>query len=193
MRNMRQRKTRNLGLALTLAVAMVPLLGTAAMGATSGTTTVTANVNAGALAITGPATASVTVTLNGLDQTPTYTLALVGKDETGSGTGWNLTITSTTFTTGAPVHTLSTTASSLTGVTSACAQGTCTNPTNAITYPVGVPAGATAPVAVKFFNSAANTGMGDFNVTPTIGVTIPANAFAGTYTSTVTTAIVSAP
>jgi hypothetical protein len=47
--------------------------------------------------------------------------------------------------------------------------------------------------AVKLFNAAANTGMGSFTVTPTVQVAIPANTFAGTYTSTVTVAVVSGP
>jgi hypothetical protein len=78
-------------------------------------------------------------------------------------------------------------------VRSACAAGTCTSPTNAIGYPLSVPAGGTAPTAVKLFNSAANTGMGSFTITPTVQVSIPANTYAGTYTSTVTVASVSGP
>jgi hypothetical protein len=46
---------------------------------------------------------------------------------------------------------------------------------------------------VKLFNATANTGMGGFTVTPTVQVSIPANTFAGTYTSTVTVAVVSGP
>jgi hypothetical protein len=46
---------------------------------------------------------------------------------------------------------------------------------------------------VKFFNAAANTGMGQFTITPTIGVFVPQNTFAGTYTSTLTIAIVTGP
>jgi hypothetical protein len=116
-------------------------------------------------------------------------------DATGSGTGWNVTITSTTFSTGGGTpKTLSTSASTTTGVTSLCSGGTtCTNPTNAIGYPLAIPAGATAPTAVKLFNAAANTGMGSFTITPTNQVSIPANTFAGTYTSTVTVAVVSGP
>jgi hypothetical protein len=156
--------------------------------------TATATVNAGSLTMTSSAAPSTSVTLNGTDQTPTYTMPMTAKDETGSGTGWNLTITSTQFSTGGgSPHTLSTSASTITGITSSCAQGTCTNPTNSVSYPLGVPAGATAPTAVKFFDAAANTGMGDFTVTPTVQVAIPANAYAGTYTSTVTLAVVSGP
>lgn len=71
--------------------------------------------------------------------------------------------------------------------------GTNTAATNAITYPVAVPAAAVAPAAVKFFNAAANTGMGRFTLTPTVGVFVPQSSFAGTYTSTLTIAIVSGP
>jgi hypothetical protein len=35
--------------------------------------------------------------------------------------------------------------------------------------------------------------MGSFTITPTNQVSIPANTFAGTYTSTVTVAVVSGP
>ncbi len=143
-------------------------------------TTGTATINAGTLTETNASTPTVSATLNGTDQTVTYTLALTLIDATGSGSGWHLTITSTTFTSGAPVHKLSTSASSLTGVTNTCVGGSsCTNPTNTITYPVAVPAADTAPTAVSFFNSAANTGMGKFTVTPTISIALPANTYAG--------------
>jgi WxL domain surface cell wall-binding len=156
--------------------------------------TATATVSAGTLSLSTSAAPSVAATLNGTDQSPTYTLPMTVADNTGSGTGWNVTITSTQFATTAPVHTLSTSASSVTGTTSTCASGTtCTDPTNAISYPLAVPAGPTAPTAVKLFNAAANTGMGSFTITPTVQVAIPANAFAGTYTSTVTVAVVSGP
>jgi len=116
-------------------------------------------------------------------------------DATGSGNGWNLTITSTQFSTGGGTpKTLSTTASTITGVTAVCVAGsTCADPTNGITYPVTVPAGATAPTAVKFYNAATNSGMGKFTITPTVSIAIPANTFAGTYTSTITLAAVSGP
>ena len=70
---------------------------------------------------------------------------------------------------------------------------TCTSPTNAITYALAVPAGAGPPTAVKLFNAAAATGMGGFAITPTMQVAVPANTLAGSYTSTVTLAIVSGP
>ncbi|GAC1347574.1 MAG: hypothetical protein NVSMB27_13280 [Ktedonobacteraceae bacterium] len=158
-------------------------------------TTGTLTVTAGTLTEANATTPAPGATMNGADQVVTYTLAITLTDATGSGSGWNLTITSTTFSTGGGTpHTLSTSASSLTGVTATCVTGsTCTNATDAITYPVAVPAGGTAPTAVKFYNAALNTGMGKFTVTPTISISIPANTYAGAYSSTITLTVVSGP
>jgi hypothetical protein len=170
----------------------------AAVGASSAAAanvTATATVSAGSLTLSTSASPSVSATLDGTDQAPSYTLPMTVNDSTGSGNGWNVTITSTTFTTGGgSPHLLSTSASTATAVNAACSGGaTCTAATNSITYPLGVPAGSSAPTAVELFNAAADTGMGGFTVTPTIQVAIPANAYAGTYTSTVTVAVVSGP
>ena len=167
------------------------LLVTAA--AIAGTITASATVTgAGALGLSHTATATVPgVTLDGTDKSASYTIPLSITDARGTGAGWNGTITSTAFNNG--TQSLATTASSITGVASACAGTTCTAPTNAITYGLTVPAAATAPAAVKFFNAAANTGMGLFTITPTISVSVPGNAYSGTYTSTVTVAVASGP
>src|SRR5439155_5241632 len=110
--------------------------------------------------------------------------------------GWNITLTSTTFSTGGgSPHTLATTATTVQSApTVTCDSGyTCTLATNSVTYPYTVPAGATAPTATKLFNAAANTGTGNETLTPTFRVTIPANAYVGTYTSTWTLSLVSGP
>jgi hypothetical protein len=122
-----------------------------------------------------------------------YTVPLTLTDARGTGAGWNLTLTSTTFSDGAG-HNLATTASQISSVAMACVSGgTCTSPTNAIAYPVTVPSATTAPAAVKVFNSAAATGLGRFTITPTIAVSIPGNAYSGSYASTLTVAAVSGP
>lgn len=190
MRFLKYRTTFYIGFILILAMVM----GGSAIAAFASTSPVTTTVNAGRLSLSGPASVNATtVTLNDKDLFSTYTLPLTVIDARGSGAGWNLTITSTTFTSGS--HSLSTTASSITaGPTVGCSSGsTCTNPTNGITYPVGVPAAATAPTAVKFYNAAANTGMGTMTITQTVTISIPANTFVGSYTSTVSVAIVSGP
>jgi hypothetical protein len=146
------------------------------------------------LTLSTTASPSFSASLPAGDQTPTYTLPLGVLDtRTGSAAGWNLTITSTQFSAGSG-HTLATSASRAQSVASACAGGaSCVSPTNSVTYPLTVPAGSTAPSAVKLANAAAGTGTGIFTVTPTIGVTVPANSFAGSYTSTLTIALVSGP
>jgi hypothetical protein len=150
----------------------------------------------GAFGLSSSAAPSFSLTLNGQDQHPTYTMDLA-VDNSALGltlAGWNLTISTTQFTTGgARPKTLSTSASSITGTTSRCAvlPVLCTsNPTNSVTYPIVLTAGA-APV--KFFNAAATTGTGTFTVAPTVRVAIPANAYAGTYSSTLTMTLATGP
>jgi len=148
------------------------------------------------LSETTATTQAPSATLAGVDQAVTYTIPITLTDLTGTGAGWNLTITSTQFTTGGGTPlTLATSASHITGVTSAhVGTDSYTDPTNSITYaPLLVPAGATAPTAVKLFNAALNTGLGTFTVTPTVSIALPANTYAGSYTSTVTLAVVSGP
>jgi len=146
----------------------------------------------GVLTLTTAAAPKFSVVLNGADQAKTYTLALTVTDTSGTNAGWKLTVTSTQFTSGA--HTLPTTASSVTAASAACLAGSsCTSPTNSLTYPVGVPAGATPPTAVKFFNAAVSSGAGHNTITPTLSVVVPASAYTGSYTSTLTLAIASGP
>jgi hypothetical protein len=179
---------------LTALVAYVGLL----LGSTApaSATTATATLSAGSLAfVSAPPAVSFSATLNGLDQTLSTTQALDIGDATGSGAGWDITATSTTFTTGAPVHTLSTSASTVgTAPTVACDSGvSCTLATNSVTYPYTLPAAGTAPTATKLYNAAANTGLGNQTVTPTWKLAVPAGTFAGTYNSTWTLSLVSGP
>jgi hypothetical protein len=46
---------------------------------------------------------------------------------------------------------------------------------------------------VKYLNSANATGLGTTNVNATVSVAVPANVFAGTYSSTLTVSIVAGP
>jgi WxL domain surface cell wall-binding len=176
---------------LVLAVAV----GVLAVGALADSAPVTGTLAAGTLSESTSATPSFSVTLDGTDQTASYTLPITLTDSRGSGAGWNLTITSTQFSTGGGTpNTLPTGASTITAVSSSCKAGsTCTNPTNSVSYALGLPAGSTPPTAAKFFNAALNTGLGKFTVTPTVQVSVAGNAIAGTYTSTVTLAVVSGP
>ena len=181
-----------LGFVLILAMA----IGGSAIAAFADSGTATVAVNGGSLTLTGVTNVSAPpVTLNGDDQTTTYSMALTVNDARGSGAGWNLSITSTAFTTGS--QSLSNTASTIQAAPAVACSGVgghCTSPDDgAITYPVGVPAGASAPTAVKFFDARANTGLGKFTITPTVTIAIPGNTYVGTYTSTVTIALNTGP
>lgn len=176
------------------AVIVTALSITAIVPAVADTVTGSATITGGSLAMAAADAPTLAATLNGTNQNVTDTFNIDAKDTRGTGAGWKLQITSTEFSTGGVTpKTLSTSAASITAASSVCDAGTCTDPTNGTTYPLTVPAGATAPAAVSLYNAALNTGMGDFTVTPTFQVAIPANAFAGTYNSTVTLTIATAP
>jgi hypothetical protein len=147
----------------------------------------------GSLGLTAPATTTLTaITLNGTDQSATTNVAFTPADSTGSASGWNLTGTSTTFQ-NASSKTLPATATTITGGSVAAVAGTCRLPTNSITYPVTLPAAASAPAAVKLYDAAAATGLGSSTVTLTFKLSVPPSAFKGTYTSTWTFSLVSGP
>lgn len=188
----RRRRARcRLGASLALAWLLIvcprlPLLADVGLGVPG--------VSAGSLTETALSGPSLSVTLNGSDQAPSTTFSVEVNDATGSGAGWRVQITSTQFTTGGTSpHTLAPSAAAITAVSAVCKQGTCTAPANSIAYPVLVPAGATPPGAVSFFNAAVNTGLGDFTLTPTLRVSVPANSYAGSYTTTLTLSIASGP
>ena len=87
---MRQRFFILIGIA---AVALV-----ASTAALAGTLTTTATVTgAGGLSLNLPSNPSITNTLDGTDQAVSYAPVLGLTDARGLGTGWNLTISATTF------------------------------------------------------------------------------------------------
>jgi hypothetical protein len=183
---------RGVAVAVVCSAALV-----AALSARAATVTVNATVTAGStLTVTGTSSPTFSLTLNGDDQTATYTLALQTVDARGlaTGGGWNLTVTSTQFSDGAG-HSLPASASTITGVTSACASGsTCALPTNNVANSnLALPAGSGPPTAVKFYNAATATGLGRVNVSGTVSVLVPANMIAGTYSSTLTVAVAAGP
>ena len=184
---------RNLALILACCAACAVLVASARAAAV----TVNGTVTAGATLSVAPNGApSFNLTLNGVDQTATYTLPVSVIDARGlsAGGGWNLTVTSTQFNDGSG-HTFPAAASTITGVTTVCgANSTCTLPTNnVVNTNLTVPAAAVAPAAVKFENGATATGLGTTNVNATVSVGVPANVFAGAYSSTVTVSIVAGP
>jgi len=173
---------------LLIVTALTAAALTTAAAALAGNLTATATVSGTAgISINLPSGPSLTDTLDGTDQTVSYAPVLGVVDARGGGAGWNLEISATTFSDGSG-HTL--VPGQVSSIASAChAASTCTAASSSgITYPLTV-----TGTAAKFFNAALNSGLGTIDVTPTVDVSIPGNAFAGTYTSTVTLAATTGP
>lgn len=167
-----------------LAVAAA-LTATAALGSNL---TATANVSGTAgISLSLPSNPSFSDTLSGADQIVSYAPVLGVVDATGTGAGWSLSMSATSFDDGAS-HTFA--PGSVSSVAQACHSGSsCTAASpSGLSYPIAV-----STTAAKIFNAAANSGMGKIDVTPTVQVTVPGNAYAGTYTSTVTLATATGP
>jgi hypothetical protein len=166
---------------------------------------------AGSLTLTTPDTLSWSATLTGFPQDAVDAVPadqqLTVDDSTGSGDGWHITIAATTFTSGAltlpdtGIIAVTGSATSLTGaVPSAACVGSCVPPTDTITYPVLVSTAASSPPATTIYDAAAGTDTG----TVTLGgsgaadplgwwLSVPATAYTGSYSSTLTLAVVSGP
>ncbi len=133
-----------------------------------------------------------TVTLTGSATPVTFQHTFTVTDNSSSGIGWHLTLTSTQFITEDGTTTLPTTVTTITGVTTACVSGqTCTVPVNGISgYPLTIPADTTAPLALNYFSANGGTGTGDVALTTTFALSVPPGTVSGTYTSTFTETLV---
>jgi hypothetical protein len=181
------------------------------------TMTGTATLTGGSLGVAAPATQTWATLLDGTDKqlvdaTPADESFSV-QDATGSGDGWNVTATATTFTVGASSTVLADDGTlvlngndALGGETPGVTPGnlcapstTCTLPTTDVTFPVDFVTG-TAVTPVSIYNAAATTGLGNILIGASSGgapaawwVNVPASATAGAYVSTITLAINSGP
>jgi hypothetical protein len=192
---------------VTFAAGLLAVTATSA-GAVPGTLTVTA----GSLTLTAPTSLTWGVTLNGTNQTAVDSVSgdqqYTVNDATGTGAGWHVTTSGTTFTNGTHtlpdvgtfVNTGSITSVSATTAPTATCVATCVLPTNTTTYPVAITTAPSTPTAVTIYDTSAATGVGQVTIgghsaANPVGwwVNVPSSAFAGSYTSTVTIAIVSAP
>jgi DNA-binding beta-propeller fold protein YncE len=164
--------------------------------------TATATISGGTLDLEAPSTLAWSATLDGKDQgvddsggASAATLEPI--DATGSGAGWNITAAATTFADGSvtlPVPALSVNGSSaspedVTAPTANCAVGsTCTRAVNNVAYPQAV---SVTPTVL--YAAGTSTGMGAIDLATDWWLSFPADAYAGTYTSTITVAIASGP
>lgn len=153
---------------------------------------VTATVNPGTLSFVNPPgnMAFPALTLTGTNLVTTTTETFDVGDNTGSGAGWNISLSATPFTNG--VQTLAPsdfTAAAPSGDT--CDTGvTCTLASFNGTYPYTLPAtGSTT----KLVSAAAGTGMSNQTFSMLWTAQFPANSYAGSYSSTWTLTLASGP
>ena len=190
---MRLLRKRSRGLYLCSVLLLAMLIGSSAIAyADSGTAKVA--VKGGHLTESN-ATNHVNLHVSKQMRMASYALPISVTDARGSGNGWKLSITSTRFLyPDNDKDVLPSNASQIMRVSMTCsAHSTCTLPINNISYPLLLPAGATPPPPVKFFNASVRSGLGVFSLSMMVNVTIPANTEAGTYTSTITLAIANGP
>jgi hypothetical protein len=154
----------------------------------------------GALAFVGGTPAATltfpTTTLNGADRTLTASLPFDVSDGTGSGAGWNVTATSTQFTSG--THKLpasATTIQSAPNLVCDLLPIFCTLASTLVAYPYTLPAAATAPAPTTIFDAVASSGLGAQTFTTTWTLAVPADAVASAtpYSSTWTFSLGSGP
>jgi hypothetical protein len=169
--------------------------GGATLAGTTCTITGTLSLTSGSLTLTAPSALGWGALLTGLDQqlvdTTTAHQSYLVDDATGTGAGWHVTASATTFAAGnatlPDVGTFVTTGSvtsetATTAPTAACSSGaSCILPTNATTYPVAITTASSSPTAVNIYDAAGSTGAG--SITIGIGanpvgwwVTVPATA-----------------
>ncbi len=214
-----RRSLRMLAALAFLTGALAPVLIAVTPGTASATTCVagsdctltgTLSLAAGTLSLTSPSSLSWGTTLTGfnLSLVDTSDEQYMVDDATGSGSGWHVAMSATTFTTGtqslADAGTLSTNGSVISATATAgpseICEATCTVPANTTTYPVAITTAASSPTPSTIFDTVAGTGLGDVLIGGStdpgpVGwwLQIPADVYAGTYTSSVTLEVISGP
>jgi WxL domain surface cell wall-binding len=189
--------------------------GTPVAAATACTDTGTLTLTGGVLTLLPPTALAWAGTDNGLDQelvdATTAQQGYTVDDATGSGAGWNVTVSATTFTSTSPAATLPnaltfstngsiTSAVATAAPTAACGTGaTCILPTDTTVYPVAITTAATTPTPFKIYDTSAATGLGSITIglpgAAPVGwwIAVPGAAVSTTYTSTITLEVNSAP
>jgi hypothetical protein len=172
-----------------------PLIALASPTSVGVTGTPVETVNPGTMAVTGTFTSgSSSVTLNGSDHLAAVigTLLVNPADNTGAGAGWSVSASAAALSDGATPtpHTLTTrlTTTGAGAVALACSGGSTCVTTGMTVNSTAVLNGSSAALAA----APSGDGMGSYTFTDALEVDIPANAFAGTYTSAVTLTMTSA-
>jgi hypothetical protein len=156
----------------------------------------TATISGTTLTLATPAPVQFVATLQGIHQLVTAPQALDVMDRTGSGFGWNVSLTTTTFTTSgldSPVRVLADNSVSDLGASGACdVSEDCVLADNLAGSVVNIPAADTAPDPVVILSAGSDTGMSDQTWTHSMQLALPGDAHAGNYSSTWTYTVGSA-
>jgi hypothetical protein len=166
------------GAAMTLTIATA--LPTLAANATATLT------GAGSPALLSSTPPTWSLTLDGLDHSGlanNNTSSVDVNDATGTGSGWNLTLSGAVLTNGS--HTLAQPATAAAATFGACDAST---GAGQVSYPFTV-----GTSAAKFYSAIAGTGLGRMTGTNSWTITVPANAYAGTYSGAWVYSVVSGP
>ena len=145
----------------------------------------------GSLSITTPTVGSFgVITLNGMVQTATATMGtFTVVDSRGSGVGWNVTVQESQFITAG--HTLPLGSVSMPQPNVAKGTPQSTNVPTILPGPYVIDSASTVKIASA---PADGSGEGSYIFTPgLLTLTVPANTYGGTYTSTVTVSVISGP
>lgn len=198
---------------LAAGTAQAATCGTATVAGTPCSLTGTVTLTGGSLTLTSPGSLNWTANLDGLNQSLVDTSggggdeAYTVNDATGSGSGWHVSTTATTFTNG--THTLPdigtfVTNGSVSSITStagpsATCTGSCTLPTDTTSYPVAITTAAATPAPFTIYDTTGG-GLGQMVIGGSTAanpvgwwVNVPASASAGSYLSTITMQITSGP
>ena len=185
--------------ALLTIASLLGMSSTAALADTSVSASIV-GVSAG-LTVTSPLAGALTATLNGADQTVYTTLSpLTVTDLRGTGTGWHVTFQASQLTTGLTTsHTLPLDSLSLASISASCATSvTCTGSASGLTTSTPIDHGSAVTVA----SATSGAGMGTYTLTPgdfaghvgsQLALKVPAGAYAGSYSSTITVTIADLP
>jgi hypothetical protein len=167
------------------------LIGSLVLGVSAvGAATASATLTAGTLTITSAASdfsyASAPLTGDAFDLTSSFTVGV--NDPTGSGAGWKLMATIGVLTDASQNPNATIAASNHTITSATPSQTTGVPPTNGATYPMQIPTDGG-----KIFSANASTGKGKSTLTFATQLHIPADATAGSYSTTMTVTIAAGP
>lgn len=153
----------------------------------------TIELTGGALSVVAQPITFAPITIDGLahaDLPSTNNVEWLVTDPTGSGAGWHVMIAATPFISAA--NTIAVAGFEM--MMSAPVKKDLSNPTGMPTVTGDLASTFTPLVGNQtILTTAVNTGMGQFGFTPTFQLSFPANTYAGTYVSTVTVTIITAP